>query len=355
MMFLLLFSLFNYVYSQDNHNCNVEAGYTWCDYNHKCLNNQYEPCIPITNDCIDCLTTNFGNNLNCGRDCSIENLIELRDSGILGTDSNGCLISDEIKWCEVLNTCILKTESCPLQEDTCQYITCPIFCENGYQTNSNGCSICVCNLMNDNSCPLDRQICQPHYKVCPITTEITQCSAGGIPGYTTYELSLKIMDGDIYNIFALYGDGNNQGHHMMTIPPSYQAKNVFNSDFGGVPEEIIDINPNLRYDSWLTIGVTDGDMDHIISSIGIDFDDWNEMNSLTIDNGAIFLLAPQNENIFNKDNNIVIAHLTIKNELRVTAIFNVQGKNNGGGSWSQNNIVFDLKKSRHITNELIGH
>lgn len=355
MMFLFLFSLFKYVYSQDNHNCNVDAGYTWCEYNHKCLNNQYEPCVPITKDCIECLTLNFGNNVNCGNDCSIETLLELRDTGILGTDEHGCLDTQEIEWCEVLDSCILKTESCPLQEDICQHITCPIFCENGYQENSNGCQICKCNIMSDDSCPLDRQICNPHNKVCPVTTEITHCSTGGIPGYTTYELSLEIMDDDIYNIFALYGNDDSQGHYIMTIPASYQAKNVFNSDFGGVPEEIIDINPNLRYDSWLTIGVTNGDMDHVVSSIGIDFDTWNNMNELSVDNGAIFLLDPQSENIFNDDNNIVIAHLTIRSDLRETAIFNVQGKTNGGGSWKQNNIVFDLKKSREATNVLIGH
>lgn len=354
-MLFVLFSLFNLVYSQDNHNCNVDAGYTWCNYNHKCLNVDYEPCLPITKDCVECLTLNFGNNLNCGSDCSIETLIELRESGILGTDENGCLDTQEITWCESLNTCILKTTSCPSQEDRCSDIICPIFCENGYQENSNGCQICQCNIINDDSCPLDRQICQPHNKVCPVSTEITHCSNGGIPGYTTYELSLKLLDDEIFNIFALYGNDDSQGHNIMTIPASYQAKNVFNSDFGGVPQEIISINPNLMYDSWLTIGVTDGDMDHIISSIGIDFNNWNEMNDLTIDNGAIFLLDPQSENIINNDNNIVIGHLTIRSGLRETAIINVQGKTNDGGSWKQDRIVFDLKKSRNSINGLVGH
>lgn len=41
-----------------------------------CLNNQYEPYVTITKDCIECLTFNFGS------DCSIETLIEIRDSGI---------------------------------------------------------------------------------------------------------------------------------------------------------------------------------------------------------------------------------------------------------------------------------
>lgn len=71
-------------------------------------------------------------------------------------------------------------------------------------------------------------------------------------------------------------------------------------------------------------------MYHDVSSIGIDFNTWNNMNELTINNGAIFLLDPQSENIFNNDNNIVIAHLTIRSDLRETAIFNLQGKTNGG-------------------------
>lgn len=352
-MFFVLFSLFNLVYSQDN--CNVEEGYTFCVYNEKCLNEQYEPCLQISRDCVNCLSLNFGNDVNCGEGCSFENLIEIRDNGIVGTDSNGCIISDEIEFCEVLNSCILKTQECPSQEDECFDINCPVICEKGYQTNSNGCQICICNIDEYDSCPLDRQLCNPHNKVCPVVTEITHCSSGGIPDYTTYELSLKIMDDNIYNIFALFGNNNTQGTYIMTIPPSYQFENVFNSDFGGVPEEIIDIEPDLRYDSWLTIGVTNGNINHLVSSIGIDFDNWNELNDLQIDDGAIFLLDPQSENIFNGDNNVVIGHLTIRSDLRETAIFNVQGKIKGGGSWIQTNIVFDLKKSKDSTNVLFGH
>ena len=39
----------------------------------------------------------------------------------------------------------MKSDSCPLQEDICQHITCPIFCENGYQENSNGQVLSILN------------------------------------------------------------------------------------------------------------------------------------------------------------------------------------------------------------------
>ena len=81
-----------------------------------------------------------------------------------------------------------------------------MFCPNGYQLDENGCDICLCNTVTVENCPLDEQICNYTY-VCPKVTEITTCSEGGISGYTTYQLSLKIKENtDVKNIFAIYGN-----------------------------------------------------------------------------------------------------------------------------------------------------
>jgi hypothetical protein len=180
---------------------------------------------------------------------------------------------------------------------------------------------------------------------------VTHCSTGGIYGYTTYELSLRILDENIYNIYALFGD-RIEGEDIMFIPASYQENNVFNSDFGGIPEEIIEINPNLRYDSWLTIGLINGDPGHKISSIGIDFSEWNDNKDLVIDNGAIFLLEPNERITAGRGDDYVVAQLTIRSDYTKQAIFNVQGKTMDSGTWAERLVVFNLKKSSNSVN---GH
>ena len=47
-----------------------------------------------------------------------------------------------------------------------------------------------------------------------------------------------------------------------------------------------------QYDSWLTIGSTDGSTGSSISSIGLDFDSWTATHGLSTDNGAIFYMDP---------------------------------------------------------------
>jgi len=350
---LFLLSLVKNVPSQDNHNCNVDSGYSWCDFNKKCLNRDFEPCIPITKECIECLTMNFGDNTNCGPGCSMARVQEIQTEGFLGTDINGCIDAPGISWCNILNTCISGDAICPEEDNNdCGQIVCPMFCENGYKINQYGCNICKCDITSHhNTCPLDDQICRGHKYVCPVLREITHCSTGGISGYTTYELSLRILDESVYNIYALFGD-RIESNDIMYVPASYQEDNIFNSDFGGVPEEIIQINPNLRYDSWLTIGLINGDPQHKISSIGIDFSEWNSNKDLIVDNGAIFLLEPNERITAGRGDDYVIAQLTIGNDYAKQAIFNVQGKTMDGGTWAEKLVVFSLRKS---SNSLIGH
>ena len=146
----------------------------------------------------------------------------------------------------------------------CPLVTCMMYCENGYEKDDNGCDKCscnnndshirllgsnpfycsrlqisvmnqcnsnchscdisnteivldqcitsegtkaidnICNTENINSCPIPYIDCDLEY-VCPKVTEITECSQGGISGYTTYQLSLIIKDPAIQNIYAMYG------------------------------------------------------------------------------------------------------------------------------------------------------
>ena len=71
------------------------------------------------------------------------------------------------------------------------------------------------------------------------------------------------------------------------------------------------------------MGITGGDTDHVLSSIGIKFDDWSTDKPLTIKNGAIFVVDATKKVV--TGNTYVIGHLTVKNDMSDEVIINVQG------------------------------
>ena len=61
---------------------------------------------------------------------------------------------------------------------------------------------------------------------------------------------------------------------------------------GGVNPVLSGVIPSAAYDSWLTVGITQGDDSSAISQIGIDFESWTEAAGLTVRDGAVFWMAP---------------------------------------------------------------
>ena len=179
-------------------------------------------------------------------------------------------------------------------------------------------------------------------KVCP---KLTYDTTKGIPDSTTYRASLIINPNqNVKNIYAVFG--SDEG--TMYLPPSYNeiGYNNMGKPIGGIYEVFIDQIPELLFDSWLTIGITDGDINHQLSYVGIDFDSWTYKNALTINNGAIFLLNP--EEITCQDE-CLIGQFTISDDISTNIIINVQGRkinedplNMNDNAWTEYNIVFPI-------------
>ena len=224
----------------------------------------------------------------------------------------------------------------------CPQLMCLMYCENGNKIDGNGCNICECNTVTQpirNECPIPYEDCENEY-VCPKVTEITHCSEGGIEGTTTYQLSLVIKDPNVQNIYALYGD-NIERDHQMIIPEAYQVHGPFRSNIGGVSNDVISLSRNSRYDSWLTIGITDGDLDNKLGTIGIDFESWELNTPLVVDNGAVFTMDPEYD--LNGLTEVVVGQLTIPTRETTHAIMNVQGKlNYDDEQWRQFGVVFSI-------------
>ncbi len=362
---------------RDSNDCLIGAGFTWCESSQECIRRWETPCADNFSDCSDCLKRQRnGENIACPVQCDIVNPI-LKGT-FDGPTCSGCPppapcpapgpdceysppITDECGCsvgCGQINCYAvdpLPRPPAPVPPapvppahvpHLCSEVMCMMYCENGNQIDENGCNICACNTVSpdvdkNQVCPIPYEECFNEY-VCPKVTEVTTCGEGGIRGYTTYQLSLIIRpDSDVRNVFALFGDqyDNLNGEHPMVIPGAYQVTNVFGSNIGGVSESTTRFSQNSMYDSWLTIGITDGDVDSKLGAIGIDFESWNLETPLVINNGAVFLLNPKDDNI--RNNEIIVGQITLPNERVERVILSAQGKlYNSLETWKQYDIVF---------------
>lgn len=125
-----------------------------------------------------------------------------------------------------------------------------------------------------------------------VQTVVNTISVGGVAGYTTYQISL-LMAPEVQNIYAIYGDGP-PGAAPLEFPPAYQVATPFGVNVGGANPSFFSYSPTANFDSWLTIGLTAGDTDNAVSSIGISFDAWSEQNALVSASGggSVFWMNP---------------------------------------------------------------
>ena len=109
------------------------------------------------------------------------------------------------------------------------------------------------------SCPV---IGDPFVLADAVTPIVTQTAVDGVPCFTTYELAISLSD-DVHNVHSMYGNITNP----MIIPAAFQAS--AGADVGGLNPQFVAAIPDLAYDSWLTLGSTDGSTS--LTSTGIDF------------------------------------------------------------------------------------
>ena len=353
---IILASFFGKVLSQqsmvggslDSHNCMIGAGYTWCESSQNCIRMWETPCEDNFNNCDECLMKQRnGQNIACPTNCDIQPI-----------DAMPSIAVDPIPMPPIAIDPMPPAPP-PIVIDPvpnlCSDVMCMMYCPYGHRLDANGCQMCDCNdelppPVTGTDCEIPSIDCSEYEYVCPKITEITNCNEGGIPGYTTYQLSLQIKNDNVKNIYALYGDSEDE----LYLPPAYQTPIKFGDNIGGINPVILRINPDSQYDSWLTIGVTDEGNNNLVSSIGIDFDSWTDTHGIEIRDGAVFVLD-QDQNIIN-GNEYIIAQITVSTDSNYVAIFNAQGKTLDTGrtkSWTETNIRFPLISPTNIEHETV--
>lgn len=148
-----------------------------------------------------------------------------------------------------------------------------------------------------------------------VTTSVVEtstCAAAGrsnCEGLVTYKLELTLTSGAT-NIYALFG----QSGHPLDLPAAWQmgttksgsswsipaTPSPFGADVGGVNHALQQHAPDAAFDSWMTIGETEG-TPGLLATIGIDWSCWqitdvsrcdDDNGLLHITDGAVFLMNP---------------------------------------------------------------
>ena len=99
---------------------------------------------------------------------------------------------------------------------------------------------------------------------------------------TTYQLTVVLSEG-MTNVYALYGNADTP----LSAPPAFQVPSPMGVNIGGVSPALFSSTPDAQYDSWLTIGSTDGST--TLSTAGIPFDTWTASTALAASDGLIFV------------------------------------------------------------------
>ena len=144
---------------------------------------------------------------------------------------------------------------------------------------------------------------------------------------TTIRLQVTLDPATDINVYAMAGTATSP----MTFPPAFQLATPFGADIGGANAAFFAIMADAEFDSWLTIGSTDGTLGGAIAaSPGLGLDAWTESNAFTTDNGAIFFMTPADGP--GGAAPIVVAQITSATPTG-TATATFQGQSEGGVDW----------------------
>lgn len=155
--------------------------------------------------------------------------------------------------------------------------------------------------------------------------------------YTTYRLYVELSDSSA-SAYALFG--SKSGH--LWIPPAYQDK-TFGQNMGGVDPNVIKVSAakNAQWDSWLTVGIVDGDAAGLLGAVGLGsaFKAWSETQGIDSTDGSVFWMNPTKSTATKKNGKVCVAQLTFAKTYKgCAAKMGVTGKDTSGNIWRDDGV-----------------
>ena len=100
-----------------------------------------------------------------------------------------------------------------------------------------------------------------------------------------------LVDGSVRSLYSVFGDADD--HFVINATaPFFHVPPPFGSHFGGVNPQFDQYCPTCAYDSFLTVGITDGDAKNQLSQIGLEWNSFDKGQSFGTDDGMVFWMNP---------------------------------------------------------------
>jgi hypothetical protein len=190
-----------------------------------------------------------------------------------------------------------------------------------------------------------------------VVTLIAACLVTSLAFANNAELIVQRIDngsaiaGDTYRVYVKVSEPGNSVHAIFGDDYSSMSINCTSSfyqhEYGGhttldVNQAILQMAPTLAYDSWVTIGAVSS-LNNNLWEVGIDFESFDTGSSLTVEDGAWFLLPTDVQSLASSNNLVLIAQLTTEGVASGT--INVQGWDANQEAWQERGLTFSTSNA----------
>ena len=155
----------------------------------------------------------------------------------------------------------------------------------------------------------------------PVAVTVEQLDASLSGSWQTHRLLATLGD-SAQNVYSMFGSSSSP----LAFPPAYQVAAPFGADIGGTDPAFWSLgDSDSQFDSWLTVGLSEGMSSGEISSIGMDWQAWTADAGLSVDDGALFWMVPDDGP--SGGSAVVLAQMTVPSDFTSSTIrFGLQGR-----------------------------
>ena len=155
-----------------------------------------------------------------------------------------------------------------------------------------------------------------------------------------------LVPGNTYRVYAVLPSAQHSLHaifaaeeHVLNVATtgSFFQHQYGSSSSLDVNEAIVNIEPSLAFDSWVTVGAKNSENKNLWT-IGVDYADFLAGNELNVTDGAWFVVPTDVQAAAAVGNKVLLMQLTT--EGTASGIINLQGKDANGDIWRAYDLTF---------------
>ena len=155
-----------------------------------------------------------------------------------------------------------------------------------------------------------------------------------------------LVPGNTYRVYAVLPTAQHSLHavfaaeeHVLNVATtgSFYQHQYGSSSSLDVNEAIVNIEPSLAFDSWVTVGAENSDNNNLWT-IGVDYNNFLSGNELTVTDGAWFVVPTDVQAAAAVGNKVLLMQLTTDGT--ASGIINLQGRDGEGNTWRAHDLTF---------------